>query len=276
MRAKRKEFTLLTIKNAKKEILDELFPRDKKLAFSLHNCVCLQATDNYKDNLFRFEAKIPRFSKGYFQLQEQYIFANYLLLKQLETSKQWFIDGTFSVAPSGFQQLITIVVCIPDCKIFCPAAYILATNKTETIYISIFKNLLSVAEDEGFKLKLEIVTCDFEKGLENAKKKLLTPSNKPIVCYFHYVKALIKKGKELKLNGKDFSNKNFKILPALLKLYSHCPSEKKEEFFAEIKTSFKPLGKKYDDFVSYFERNWTKTDFLKSLFDTYKKNTQIN
>ena len=40
------------------------------------------------------------------------------MLYQLEQAKQWFIDGTFSVAPVGFQQLLTIIVYSPLHNVF--------------------------------------------------------------------------------------------------------------------------------------------------------------
>jgi len=42
------------IKKVKKEIYDELFPRDTEVAFRLANCKIHDAQDSYEDNLYRF------------------------------------------------------------------------------------------------------------------------------------------------------------------------------------------------------------------------------
>ena len=50
------------------------------------------------------------------------------MLAQLRETSQWFVDGTFSVAPTGFQQMLIIVVLIIKYNMFYPSCYILLTN----------------------------------------------------------------------------------------------------------------------------------------------------
>ena len=90
------------------------------------------------------------------------------MMYQLAKSSQWFVDGTFSISPSGYIQLLIIVVYIPTFKIFYQACYILLTGKSEKIYLSAFQSLKSVVQEEELTLRPDIVMMDFELGLKNA------------------------------------------------------------------------------------------------------------
>ena len=108
LRMKKQEFKLTTIKEMKKQIIDELYPRDHKVAFDPNNCLIIGAKDKDEDNLLKFSGKFPRLVKltlnqSSLCLNEFYIFASSTMMLQLENSRQWFIDGTFSIAPMGFQ-----------------------------------------------------------------------------------------------------------------------------------------------------------------------------
>jgi hypothetical protein len=82
-------------------------------------------------------------------------------MEKLKTNKILLIDGTFSVAPPGFYQLVTIH-CYFLTKSY-TIAYILLTNKTEESYIK-------ALEKCKFLLNIfpECVLVDFEKSLNNA------------------------------------------------------------------------------------------------------------
>ena len=100
-------------------------------------------------------------------------------------------------------------------------------------------------------------TSLFERGLQNAIKDVFNVSEdadspKLLGCYFHFVKALIKKAKELKLFLKNSENKNAKLLVGLLKILVHIPKEKKQEFFTSIEATFKNIGTKYETLLKYF------------------------
>jgi len=180
MRRKRQFFTLVVIKENKSDIMNEMFPKDRRVAFHPTNCLIYEAEDNFRDNLFRRWVQMPNFCKGkstselILVTQEFVILTTNTMLFQMQRSLQWYVDGTFAVSPVGFQQLIVILVLLPDLNLFFPACYILATNKTQRLYENSLKTLSDVAEDEGFILEPKTIMSDFELGLQNAiKKKLL-------------------------------------------------------------------------------------------------------
>lgn len=55
MRKIKQTFSLEVIKKAKKEIWDEIFPREAKIAFHPSNCYTIESKDPFEDNLFRFQ-----------------------------------------------------------------------------------------------------------------------------------------------------------------------------------------------------------------------------
>jgi len=152
MRSQRQEFSLSTIKENKRLILDEIFPREPRVAFHPTNCRVTENGVAIDENLFRHYAQIPiqRKKGNGWDLQEYYIFTTRLMLYQLSRAEQWFVDGTFSAAPSGFQQVFVFIVYIPHFRIFYPSCYILMTGKSEKIYYHAFSIFLLLPNKSNF------------------------------------------------------------------------------------------------------------------------------
>jgi len=125
--AERQIFSLKVIQEKKKEILDELFPKDRKIAFHPTNCLTKGSQDNFEDNLFKLQLSFPitvkkkNNAKELLENNECVIFATRSMLYQMHQAKQYFIDGTFSVSPTGFQQMIVIMVLLPSINLFYPS-----------------------------------------------------------------------------------------------------------------------------------------------------------
>lgn len=110
-------FTIESIKRAKKDIWDEIYPREAKIAFHVNNCKIIEAKDS-DDNLKRYYSTFPIETKkkgadNFLIENECYIFGTRMMLHQLPHYNQWFVDGTFGTAPSGYQQLLVVMVYIP-------------------------------------------------------------------------------------------------------------------------------------------------------------------
>ena len=287
MKELKQTFNIKTIKELRREVLDEIFPKNKLLAFHPSNTLALNSEDNFEDNLLKVSLQFPSLSKGkhteneVLKFQEVHIFAINVMLFQLQKAKQYFIDGTFSIAPQGFQQVIVLMVLIPELQLFYPSCFILASNKTERLYKFAFDSLISVAKQEGFELNPQLIMADFETGLINAIKSSFRVTNtkegpKIVNCYFHYVKALIKKAKQLRLITKTNYDDKTKLLIGLLKILSHCPAEKRKDFFAEIELLYKSSGEKYKNYLKYFSKQWLNNPFLEELCAVYKKNIDVH
>jgi len=101
MRAMKQDFSKKFIKDEKRKIMDEIFPKDAKIAFHPSNCRINGGKDNIDDNLFRFYGPIIVETKKNEppNLQEYYIFTSRLMMYQLAKASQWFVDGHSTYLP---------------------------------------------------------------------------------------------------------------------------------------------------------------------------------
>ena len=257
MKTQKQNFSINIIAEEKKAILNEMYPKEIEIAFHPSNCQLISKQRTSANNLYRFQGQVFVNCKktDTFDIHKYYIFASRAILFQLSLNVQWFIDGTFSVAPSGFQQLLIIMVYIPIYKIFFPACYVQMTGKSQKLYTSAFHSLVGVAKEEGFNLHPTLIMMDFEPGMRNAAKETFNLSENGILgCYFHYTKALIKKAYNLGIMKRKEENTTAKVLIGLLKLLCHCPSESRSKLFEQIESIYKEKGAKYKKFLRYFQR----------------------
>jgi hypothetical protein len=138
-------------------------------------------------------------------------------MEKLNTNKILLIDGTFSVAPPGFYQLVTIH-CYFLTKSY-TIAYILLTNKTEESYIK-------ALEKCKFLLNIfpECVLVDFEKSLNNAID-FVFGKNVARGCYYHFIQSIWKKMQTLGL-ALQYKNEK-KIRKEVKKIFSLAMIPKK-------------------------------------------------
>ena len=81
-------------------------------------------------------------------------------------------------------------------------------------------------------------------------------------CYFHYVKCLWAKAKRI---GLTILQKT-KMIIFILKLLTLIKSQKHIEIINSIKAfinKFDSYNNLFNQFISYFEKIWLKTDFIK-------------
>lgn len=138
--------------------------------------------------------------------QEQYkIFTSFFHLKFLEKTAQLFIDATFKSSPKNYYQLLNIIAYNQKENFIMPVAFILISSKSYSSYIKIFKDIkfLLVSNNIRVKFKNIIFLCDFEKSLIKSIREE-SHESKLNGCYFHYVKSIWKKIRNLGLAKKNF------------------------------------------------------------------------
>ena len=124
----------------------------------------------------------------------------------------WCVDGTFSVAPSLFFQLLTISY-IARHHVF-PAIFILLPNKTQALYLKIYRLLKKLVPG----LEAEIVISDFELASLNALE-LAWPGVSIQGCYFHFSQCVYRKIVEMGLKTRYVEDRQiYKYCKALLSL----------------------------------------------------------
>jgi len=146
------------------------------------------------------------------------------------------------------------------------------------------RSLKIIAKRDNYELRPNLIMSDFEVGLQNAISDVFQINKsdngpKLVGCYFHFVKALVKKAISLGLVTRKKTNNNgenrIKILISLLKILIYAQIEEKEKFFQEIETIYNNCGDKFKTFLSYFKKNWLNNHFLNDLISFYSANDDI-
>ena len=91
------------------QIRNEVFPPLIEEAISDEFC---KTKGSDSSSFFQARLKIRVFNdkKKEYRMEEFIIFGSNYMLSQFRYSKRWFIDGTFKIVPSGFYQIIAILV----------------------------------------------------------------------------------------------------------------------------------------------------------------------
>ena len=102
-----------------------------------------------------------------------------------------FIDGTFYICPSEFDQMLNILLYSKAHDTYVPTWRILITGGSEIIYRSAFHEVLLVHMRYQAPLHLTTVSVDYEAALMAAVK---AEFNKEVVegCLFHFVQAILR------------------------------------------------------------------------------------
>ena len=148
---------------------------------------------------------------------EHVIYISDFFIKKLRDAPHYYIDGTF-IYPSGFNQLLVVLYYDENKNKRYPGTFILINNKTEVGYKEAFKSFKSIITIENTKtLNLKGITTDFEVSIINAIK-FIFPNITHTGCFYHYVRAISKKIKSLKLNKGKYSKISEKLLNELFLL----------------------------------------------------------
>lgn len=170
--------------------------------------------------------------------------------------KDYFGDGTFKSCSPPFEQLYTIHGDLnsegPTTNII-PLFYALMTNKTRESYsilLQLIKSQCPEFEPITFK-------TDYEKAAMAAIADNF-PNTGIKGCYYHYRKAIWKKGESLKLTKSKVLSRQIS-LSAVLPL---LPEDKIINGWFYVADE-SPDDERSQKFRNYMLRNWIKNDFLK-------------
>lgn len=114
------------------------------------------------------------------------IFGTRANVECLKNNENWFVDGTFSVAPNIFTQLFTIHALINNKVV--PLIYVLMPSKREDIY---FKNFSQLKEIES-GLNPGSIMMDYEKAVINAARRSFVSVDIK-GCLFHLNQSIWRK-----------------------------------------------------------------------------------
>ena len=139
-------------------------------------------TFNYKKNDTNKTAKIV-------------IWTSDFQLNRLRLTNHWYTDGTFTIAPSNYHQLLTIAIRDPNTSFIKPALWAILDSKEEESYYQAFRIIKDIASNSGrLDWNLTSITLDFEPGLINGFKRVFLET-RVIGCLFHFKQALYREAK---------------------------------------------------------------------------------
>jgi hypothetical protein len=174
-------------------------------------------------------------------------------IKLMGRAKYFFIDGTFRICPEPFLQLVTIhcdLESTMDYTNIVPLVYALLPNKKKDTYM-ILLDLLKTRIRDWEPL---CVMIDFEISLRQAIQSFFHDVTIK-GCYYHFINALWKKAKQLKL----LKNNDKRRIVALAAALPLLPKEKINVGWEYIQSQMIP-ELSMEQFQKYFLKFWLKND----------------
>lgn len=183
-------------------------------------------------------------------------------LRHLSKSKMWFIDGTFSSAPSMFTQLFAIlgtatqVINGVEEEFGIPFVYALLNSKDETAYTKVLRVVLTAIEQLGLTVTTNNIMTDFELGIINACRTVF-PNSEVKCCFFHLKQSIYKRiGVEgLKVRYDDAEDRSIKVATQCMAAIAFVHIDNVKECFDQFVESL-PDDEAFDRVVDYFETNY--------------------
>jgi hypothetical protein len=162
-----------------------------------------------------------------------------------------YADGTFSSSPGIFYQLYTIHS-VQYSNVL-PSVYALLPNKTEEIYIRLFKKIVELKPE----LNPLSIMLDYEQAAINAVKKVF-PQTTINGCFFHFCQSVRRHIQDTGLSVKYRENPKFALNIKMLNALAYVPPESviivfedliESDFYKENELILTPL-------LDYFEDAW--------------------
>ena len=181
-------------------------------------------------------------------------------LNRLRLTNHWFIDGTFTIVPSTYSQLMTFLIRDPNTGYLKPALWALVNSKEEECYFQLFQTIKNiVSSSETLSWSLSSATLDFEKGLINAFGRVFS-STRIVGCLFHFKQALYREAQNLGLLKEELKEGAQNVIRLLSSLSWSNALNLVETEFEEIKSQY--VDTQYLKLIDYYQNNWL--DRLKS------------
>lgn len=183
------------------------------------------------------------------------IFATDDGLEQL-TSKIWYVDGNFKLAPPYFQQLYVIRVRKDDLCV--TSVYCFLQHKSQQTYEYVYKILLEECAARDIYLDPEVVYMDFEKGAINAVKNMLGQDIKIQGCFYHLAQSVHRKIQMLGLQSEYKQNQQFTMFCSRINALAFLKADDVINGMQYLKGVTPPSGR---ELLDYFDSTYVTGTF---------------
>lgn len=170
------------------------------------------------------------------------------MIHLLSQSKEWYMDGTFGLAPKNFLQLYIIRI-KHNCE-YLTAIYSLLQRKTQSTYEQMFTILLNECNKRKYYPDPVKVHLDFEKAVINALKNIIGSHITIMGCFYHLCQSTHRHIQKLGLETKYRTDENFNHFCAMLDSLAFLPLSHVKEGMDYLKTVVPPDA---EDLVDYFD-----------------------
>lgn len=153
------------------------------------------------------------------------------MIEVLQTSKKWFADGTFKVAPELFFQVYSL-----HCEVggsVLPAAYMLLTRKNCPTYTRALSALIGEC---GGVCEPSTIIVDYELAAINAFKTVL-PTSDVRGCFFHLSQCVYRKVQSEGLQELYACDPQINLEARMIPALSMVPRSDVEDIFTELASS---------------------------------------
>ena len=202
------------------------------------------------------------------------IFATNHQLHLLKRAKNWYVDATFKVIRKPFYQLFSIHAFITsdgENMKQVPLVFVVMSGKRTTDYRAIFTWI----KDNVGELRLKSITCDFEKAVWLAVKKVFSEDIEIHGCLYHWEQSIFRKIQELGLvSTYCMKKRTYNFCKALMAL-PYLPADWIESIFQQIAS--KDVNDKLRLLLDYIEHQWiNNATFIRTSWSVYQRPFRTN
>ncbi|KAL8600339.1 hypothetical protein ACOMHN_060955 [Nucella lapillus] len=147
-------------------------------------------------------------------------------LEILSASRDFYMDGIFSVSPHLFSQLYTLHVMFLGQMI--PVVFALLANKAQSTYTRLFDILSHLCHTRNLPLDPRAIHTDFEMAALQACR-ISFPKTSLRGCFFHYTQSIWRKVQNLHLAIEYNENRELKTFVRRLAVLPLVPIEDVDE-----------------------------------------------
>jgi len=179
-----------------------------------------------------------------------YMFSSQKNLDLLNSCANWFCDGTFDVAPLGYQ-LYTIHAVFDQHRTV-PLVYVVTENKSEAVYNRIFRLL----EQKRPGIVPETVTTDFEIAAYNALSSSF-PQAEILGSLFHFGQCNLRRIQALSLLRWFTADAEHALRIKCFQALAFVPPQDVAQRFEDFVATFSDEDEQnLREYIDYFETTW--------------------
>ncbi|XP_076054433.1 uncharacterized protein LOC143033115 [Oratosquilla oratoria] len=162
------------------------------------------------------------------------IFSSDAAIEKLGTTRESFMDGTFSMAPLLFEQVYIIRVPLSTSHI--SVVYALLERKNKETYEEMLSVLLRKCEHRGIFPEPEHIMVDFEQAVHQAITTTFDGEVSPRGCSYHLTQATWRKLQSIGLQQYYHENEEFQKFVGMMNGLAFLPVTDVKDGLANLLT----------------------------------------